>query len=717
MNYWLLTTEYPPMHGGGISTYCYFTAQMLAAAGDEITVFVPDDAEADFSITVQAKNIKLVKFNSQRENLQQTLGYTAALSYAFAGMVRHMIAREGAPDYIEAQDYLGIAYYLTQYKHAGYSFLANIPIIITLHSPAFIYLLYNRVPVYRFPDFWTGEMEKQAIAAADGIVAPTHFIVEEVKKHMSLEGKQVTVIANPYHFTIAPVPSVARNKILYYGKLSPQKGSFELLAYCKALWDEGFPHPLHIVGGTDIVFHPEMKTMGQLVQAQYAPYISKGLLQLHGKIAPADIEHHLRDAHLVIVPSIVDNMPYVVMEAMSLGKVVLASQQGGQREMINDGINGYLFSHEEPGSFAATLKKILALSDESIQTMGARAQEKIAQDYAPEKIWAQKKAFLQALTPLSTNQFPFLYQEPMQELTNGAVISGLLSVVIPYFNMGAFIAECLSSLLASHYQHLEIIIVNDGSTEAASLAQLKALRTEKRIRVIDQLNGGLAAARNAGARASSGEYLAFLDADDKVAPDYYTKAITALQKNTNVFFAGCWAKYFENSTQLWPSFTPQPPYALVHNMVNSSGLVYKKNAFLAAGLNDAKAGYGLEDYESVVHMIASGFNGIVLPEALFYYRVRTGSMFRKITTEKLLYAHHYIATKHAAYFTRYAIPVMQLLQANGPGYSYDNPTFATKITVSSGPEGKYNQQLKQFVKRNVWLKKIALQILKIKNKR
>ncbi|HTL09416.1 MAG TPA: glycosyltransferase, partial [Chitinophagaceae bacterium] len=250
-----------------------------------------------------------------------------------------------------------------------------------------------------------------------------------------------------------------------------------------------------------------------------------------------------------------------------------------------------------------------------------------------------------------------------------------------------------------------------------SLQQLEILRSEKDTIVIDQPNSGLAAARNAGARAARGEFLAFLDADDRVAPDYYAKAVNALRKNNNVFFVGCWARYFENSTQLWPSFTPQAPYALVHNMINSSALVYKKNAFLVGGQNDAKAGYGMEDYESVVNMLASGFNGIVLPEPLFYYRVRTGSMFRKITTEKLLYAHHYIASKHAAYYTKFAIPVMQLLQANGPGYCYDNPTFATKITVSSGPQGKFNQQLKQFVKRNEWLKKIALQILKIKNKR
>lgn len=162
MKYWLLTTEYPPAHGGGISTYCFFTAQMLARAGHQITVFTNDDSQADIAIIQEQDNIRLVRFNSNRDGLQQTLGYTARLSYAFAGVVKKMIEEEGPPDFIESQDYLGIAYYLTQFKHTGYAFLNNVPIVLTLHSPAFVYLLYNRVPVYRFPDFWTGEMENKA---------------------------------------------------------------------------------------------------------------------------------------------------------------------------------------------------------------------------------------------------------------------------------------------------------------------------------------------------------------------------------------------------------------------------------------------------------------------------------------------------------------------------------------------------------------------------
>ena len=243
MNYWLLTTEYPPFHGGGISTYCFFTARMLSEADHEVTVFVPDDGVSGYAISAADPGITLVRFNSNLNGLQASLGYAARLSYAFADIVRTIIGQKGRPDFIEAQDYLGIAYYLTQFKHTGYPFLNGVPILITLHSPAFIYLEYNRVPTYRFPDFWTGEMEKQSIIAADALVSPTQFLRDEIQKYMDLSGKGVQVLANPYRDQdstaasldalpashpgrIPPLASFTRNKIVYYGKLSPPERQF-----------------------------------------------------------------------------------------------------------------------------------------------------------------------------------------------------------------------------------------------------------------------------------------------------------------------------------------------------------------------------------------------------------------------------------------------------------------------------------------------------------
>ena len=278
--------------------------------------------------------------------------------------------------------------------------------------------------------------------------------------------------------------------------------------------------------------------------------------------------------------------------------------------------------------------------------------------------------------------------------------------------MGAYLEECVRSIQNSTYKDIEILIINDGSTDEASLKMLATAAGWDNVRVLHYKNQGLALTRNEGARQATGTFLAFLDADDKVDPLYYEKAIRALDEKDNVYFAGAWVQYFENSSQLWPTFTPQPPYALVHNPVNSSGLVYKKAAFLAGGLNDPRVDYGLEDYESVISMLHEGYNGVVLPERLFHYRVRTGSMFRAITREKLLYSNKYIAEKHANYYAKFAVQIVNLLNANGPGYLFDNPTLEVRVSSTTAKENALLLKMKSFVKSNQQLKKIVLTIKK-----
>ena len=161
--------------------------------------------------------------------------------------------------------------------------------------------------------------------------------------------------------------------------------------------------------------------------------------------------------------------------------------------------------------------------------------------------------------------------------------------------------------------------MNDGSTELESLEKLKPYRKDLTIKIIDTTNKGLAAARNVGAENATGKFLAFLDADDKISPEYYDRAVTTLTQYQNIHFVGCWTKYFGDSTNVWPTFSPEPPLILFHNMVNSSSLIYKTESFLEGGLNDKNMKFqGLEDYESVISMTEKGFRGVVLPEVLFF---------------------------------------------------------------------------------------------------
>jgi glycosyltransferase involved in cell wall biosynthesis len=737
LKYWLLTTEYPPAHGGGISTYCRCTAEMLAAREISVTVIVCDDGVDDYLLESFNKNLLIVRFNAARRGVPKGLGGSARLSYGYFKLLQVLADELGVPDIIESQDYLGIAYYLQQFNLLGYAPFAGIPVVITMHAPAFVYLPYNRVPLYKFPDFWTGEMEKQSIRAADRVISPSQFLIGEVGKHINYGPRKPDFLPYGYEpcqsghgaagVSVEPVLAVGSipapepggwttikpNKIVYYGKLSPQKGSFELLEYFQGLWDEGFPHALHVIGGTDIVFQPEQATMGQIVRRSYDEYIRRGLLVLHNKVAPERIPDALADAHVVVFPSIVDNLPFACLEALGCGKIVLASVQGGQREIIQDGINGFLFDHAIAGDFSRKLLGILDLEPgqaEQVMTNARTSLERYSYgNIAPRKI-AVLEQVIREYEP--SRNFPFLWQEPIAEPVEDTGIDALLSVVIPFYNLGNYLHDCIASVLASTYRRLEIIVINDGSTDSGSLAMLDRWREHPDVTVIDQSNRGLAVTRNRGARRAAGRFLAFLDADDQVTPDYYEKAIGILNWYENVHFVGCWVKYFGGATGTWPAFTPGPPYLLAHNPINSSGLVYKTASFLVSGLNDRRLEYGLEDYESVVSMVSQGYSGVVLPESLHLYRVRPGSMIRRMNQAKLLYSHNYIAEKHRAYYQRFSLELIQLLNSNGPGYLYENPTIETFVRSSWNKPGSWRERLKSLVRRNKTLKILALAILK-----
>lgn len=95
----------------------------------------------------------------------------------------------------------------------------------------------------------------------------------------------------------------------------------------------------------------------------------------------------------------------------------------------------------------------------------------------------------------------------------------MISVIVPAYNVEKYIADCLESITTQSYRDIEIIVVNDGSTDSTLEIINRHAAADPRIRVISQPNGGLSAARNVGLDAANGEWIAFVDGDDMLLPD------------------------------------------------------------------------------------------------------------------------------------------------------------------------------------------------------
>jgi glycosyltransferase involved in cell wall biosynthesis len=721
LNYWLLTTEYPPFFGGGISTYCYNTAMMLGENGHSVSVFINDPAVSDF-IVEQREGVRVVRFNPYRTKSSYFLGHTTNISYEFSQIVKLFIEKEGPPDIIEAQEYLGVAYYLLQFKHLLYDWCKDIPVVITMHSPSFLYMEYNQVPMYKYPNYWICEMERFCLQAASFIISPSKYMLDELRKRFVLTNENVEIIPNPFRSKReATLTDIHNGEIIFYGKLTPQKGAFKLLYYFKHLWENGFTRPLTIIGGQDIVYQPEDLTMGDWIRKNFKKYITNGYLKIEGKIKPTQIGDRIQQAEIVIVPSMNDNLPYVVFEMMALGKVLLVSKQGGHSEVIENGVDGFVFDHENPDTFYRQLQKTLSLTSEDRRLISGNTLKKVNNEYSLEAIYQKKIRVLEAVLSRNIRKsegFPFIRPLVKKESAkNSPVKKGLLSIVVPYYNMGRYVDETIQSILQSDFPDKEIIIVNDGSNDDLSLKKLEEYKNDKHVKVISGPNKGLAHTRNTGAENAAGEFLAFLDADDKIGTSYYSSAIRALKAHDNIDFVACWTQYFEGSDKIWPTFLPEPPIILYHNTVNSSALVYKRESFLTYGKNDKQMAFqGWEDYESVVSILSAGGHGVVLPEVLFYYRVRTDSMIRSISATKKLLLYQYISSKHKNFYATFASEIFNLLNANGPGIVLDNPSLDYYLAEKLPFRGKISTKIISVIKQNSFMKAIAYRVYRLVKK-
>lgn len=109
-------------------------------------------------------------------------------------------------------------------------------------------------------------------------------------------------------------------------------------------------------------------------------------------------------------------------------------------------------------------------------------------------------------------------------------MNGVISVIVPVYNVEKYLPQCLDSILSQNYEKLEVLLIDDGSTDASGKICDEYLEKDGRIRVIHQKNGGAASAKNAGLRAATGEYLSFVDSDDYLEPDVYGYMVARLEE-------------------------------------------------------------------------------------------------------------------------------------------------------------------------------------------
>ena len=210
----------------------------------------------------------------------------------------------------------------------------------------------------------------------------------------------------------------------------------------------------------------------------------------------------------------------------------------------------------------------------------------------------------------------------------------LVSVTIPAFNAAANIRQTLNSVLAQTYQEIEVIVVDDGSSDATSAVVQEFLTRDARFQLVRQSNAGVGAARNTAIRKARGKYIAPLDADDYWFPEKLQKQVAcAEQRGNETGLVYCWYAVLDEHARL-SNGCPQTAEgrlrdaSILRNIVgNGSAPLFRTAALEEVGLyltrTEQSGAQGCEDWDLYLR-IAERFSIHVVPEYLLAYR-RAGS--------------------------------------------------------------------------------------------
>jgi glycosyltransferase involved in cell wall biosynthesis len=208
-------------------------------------------------------------------------------------------------------------------------------------------------------------------------------------------------------------------------------------------------------------------------------------------------------------------------------------------------------------------------------------------------------------------------------LPDAASAPPLVSVVIPCYDAGDTLLETVESALASAYECLEVIVVDDGSTDDVTRVALDSL-PEGVVR-LEQQNSGLPAARNAGVRRASGSLILPLDADDLIEPDYVPEAVAAMSADPTLGIVYCRATKFGEVEGDWALPDFDVDRILVENCIFSCAM-FRRDDWVAVGGYDETMRRGREDHDFWLRIVSLGRGVRRLEGRYFHYRIRSSSM-------------------------------------------------------------------------------------------
>lgn len=217
-------------------------------------------------------------------------------------------------------------------------------------------------------------------------------------------------------------------------------------------------------------------------------------------------------------------------------------------------------------------------------------------------------------------------------------------MIVPVYNAEEYLNECVNSLLQQTVTDIEIILVDDGSTDNSSDICDDYAKMDNRVEVIHKSNGGLSSARNAGLEIAKGRYVGFIDSDDWVSQEMIEVLLRGFDRDNNIAVVSgreCWVRingqnrpvnwsWIVNEERKWDG--EELPLAIITEKIPifAWGKLYKRDT---VGSIRFREGRNSEDwrflYELSLLLSESGGSLVEIPETVYYYRERESSIIKR----------------------------------------------------------------------------------------
>lgn len=215
-----------------------------------------------------------------------------------------------------------------------------------------------------------------------------------------------------------------------------------------------------------------------------------------------------------------------------------------------------------------------------------------------------------------------------------------VSIIVPVYNVGKYLSKCLDSLINQTLEDIEIICINDGSTDN-SLDILKSYRTkDSRIKIIDKPNEGPSITRNLGIHSATGKYIGFIDSDDWIDLDFYEKLYSSITSNDVDIACATIIRKRENNSKYRVFFKEEKIYETLEDKLKA--INYPKCSYIWNKLYKAdkiknipfKKGIYFEDVYWTLEVLKRTNKIITVPNINYFYRVNLDSIVKRVKDPK-----------------------------------------------------------------------------------